>query len=230
LSAAGYDPNSLHSSIDYFVASQNEDGGWGLSKGSNSNIYLTSRVLMTLARYAAHFDLAMPINNGIVWLKGQQKIIGSFGTSGSSIYETAFAYIAMANINPSSSGARNALIYVVNNQKRNGSWNYKSYDTAVSLWTLWTYLNGTDTDGDGMADWWEEKYFGNLDHDGTGDTDGDGLIDLAEFDYLTDPIDPDSDGDGYSDGGEVSAGTNPNNPNLYPAMAMPWIPLLLLDD
>jgi hypothetical protein len=230
LSAAGYDPNSLRSPIDYLVASQNGDGGWGLSKGSDSNIYLTSRVLMTLAKYAAHFDLETLIINSIGWLKGQQKLSGASGTGDGSIYETAFTYIAMAHVDPSSSEAQNALIYVVNNQQSNGSWNNKAYDTAVSLWALWTHLNGTDADGDGMADWWELKYFGNLDRDGTGDWDGDGLIDLAEFEYLTDPTNPDSDGDGFSDGDEVGAGTNPIDPNSHPSSAMPWIPLLLLDE
>jgi hypothetical protein len=230
LSATGYDPNSLHSPIDYLVASQNEDGGWGLSKGSDSNIYLTSRVLITLAKYTAHFDLETAIANGIAGLKGQQKVSGAFGTGDGSIYETALAYIAMAHVDPSSSEARSALVYVANNQQTNGSWNNKANDTAVSLWALWTYLNGTDANGDGMADWWEMKYFGSLDRDGTGDWDGDGLIDLAEFAYLTDPTDQDSDGDGYGDGDEVGAGTNPIDPNSHPVKAMPWIPLLLLDD
>jgi len=87
-----------------------------------------------------------------------------------------------------------------------------------------------DSDGDGMPDWWEVQYFGNLDRDGTGDWDGDGLIDLAEFEYGTNPTNPDSDGDGFTDGDEVGAGTDPNDPQSHPSRAMPWIPLLLLDD
>jgi hypothetical protein len=87
-----------------------------------------------------------------------------------------------------------------------------------------------DSDGDGMPDWWELQYFGNLDRDGTGDWDGDDLIDLAEFEYGTDPTNPDSDGDGFTDGDEVGAGTDPNDPWSHPVRAMPWIPLLLLDN
>jgi hypothetical protein len=87
-----------------------------------------------------------------------------------------------------------------------------------------------DSDGDGMPDWWEVQYFGNLDRDGTGDWDGDGLIDLAEFEYGTNPTNPDSDGDGFTDGDEVGAGTDPNDPQSHPSKAMPWIPLLLLED
>jgi hypothetical protein len=87
-----------------------------------------------------------------------------------------------------------------------------------------------DSDGDGMPDWWELQYFGNLDRDGTGDWDGDGLSDLEECEHDTDPTNPDSDGDGCTDGDEVGAGTDPNDPQSYPSKAMPWIPLLLLDD
>jgi hypothetical protein len=90
--------------------------------------------------------------------------------------------------------------------------------------------SGEDLDGDGMADWWEYYYFGDLARDGTGDWDGDGLIDLAEFEYGTDPTNPDSDGDGFTDGDEVAAGTDPNDPQSHPPINMPWIPLLLLED
>lgn len=69
----------------------------------------------------------------------------------------------------------------------------------------------TDEDEDGMADWWETLYFGNiLVSDGTEDTDGDGLTDLYEYLAGTDPTNQytfggtarddalDSDGDGLS--------------------------------
>ena len=45
-----------------------------------------------------------------------------------------------------------------------------------------------DTDGDGMDDAWEMKYFNTLDRDGTGDFDRDGISDLDEFLLATDPI------------------------------------------
>jgi hypothetical protein len=38
-----------------------------------------------------------------------------------------------------------------------------------------------DSDGDGMPDEWEMKYFGNLSRDGKGDSDGDGVSDLDEY-------------------------------------------------
>ncbi len=45
-------------------------------------------------------------------------------------------------------------------------------------------ITRADSDKDGMADYWELKYFGNLDRDGNGDFDGDGVSDRDE--YLTD--------------------------------------------
>ncbi|NMA21207.1 MAG: LamG domain-containing protein, partial [Lentisphaerae bacterium] len=89
-----------------------------------------------------------------------------------------------------------------------------------------------DSDGDGLPDWWEIQYFGNLDRDGTGDYDGDGLTDLYEYytslapnpAYHTDPTKPqtvpgiddavlDSDGDGLANGEEQTWGTHPGKPD-----------------
>ncbi len=44
-----------------------------------------------------------------------------------------------------------------------------------------------DSDGDGLDDNWERKYFGSLDRDGSGDFDGDGFADLEEYRSGTDP-------------------------------------------
>ncbi len=74
-----------------------------------------------------------------------------------------------------------------------------------------------DTDGDGLADLWEDKYFGDNDGivEGTdltpqndlGDPDGDLATNVMEFKASTDPKDgsssPDSDGDGMDDGWEI---------------------------
>jgi len=54
-----------------------------------------------------------------------------------------------------------------------------------------------DSDGDGLPDRWEVRYFGDLSHNGTADTDGDGFTDRQEY----------------------IAGTNPNNADSYPRIA-----------
>jgi chitodextrinase len=70
---------------------------------------------------------------------------------------------------------------------------------------------GADSDGDGLPDAWEARFFGNLAQSATGDPDGDGLTNAQEFARHTNPAAADTDGDGYSDGAEVAAGTDPQN-------------------
>ena len=67
----------------------------------------------------------------------------------------------------------------------------------------------TDEDGDGMADHWENTYFGELTHDGNADGDGDGLDDRGEFQNKTDPTNWDTDSDLMRDGWEVTYGLDP---------------------
>ncbi len=85
------------------------------------------------------------------------------------------------------------------------------FDLSALAWSNWI-----DSDGDGMPDVWEKRYFGDLSHDGTGDTDSDGLTDLEEFHKRTDPTEPDTDGDGYYDGEEVRLGSDPADASSYP--------------
>jgi len=59
-----------------------------------------------------------------------------------------------------------------------------------------------DHDGDGLPDWWEMQYFGNLLQTAEGDADEDWLTNLEEYQLGTDPTNPDTDGDGLPDGWE----------------------------
>ncbi len=90
---------------------------------------------------------------------------------------------------------------------------------------LFSFDLSTDSDGDGMPNWWE--MWRGLNKTSSADQfldpDGDGLINLAEYLAGTDPHLPDtdgdgqndlldsrdSDGDGLSDGTEIAVGTNP---------------------
>jgi hypothetical protein len=65
-----------------------------------------------------------------------------------------------------------------------------------------------DTDMDGLPDWWEVRYFGNLSQNGTGDSDGDGLNNFQEYQYGTDPQKADTDGDGLTDRFEIYYSTS----------------------
>ena len=60
-----------------------------------------------------------------------------------------------------------------------------SYDNIGNRMAV--VVTNPDTDEDGMPDYWEIQYFGNLNRDGTGDYDGDGISDLDEYLNGTDP-------------------------------------------
>ena len=81
----------------------------------------------------------------------------------------------------------------------------------VSRRNLFHAVGTVDEDGDGLPDWWEEKY--GLDpedpSDAALDPDGDGLPNLAEFCAGTDPHSPDTDCDGMPDAWETANGTIP---------------------
>jgi hypothetical protein len=56
--------------------------------------------------------------------------------------------------------------------------------TPAALWA--------DLNGNGIPDWWEMKYFGNLNQKADGDYDGDGVDNLDEYREGTDPTNPNS--------------------------------------
>lgn len=91
------------------------------------------------------------------------------------------------------------------------------------------YVDGVDSDGDGLSDFDEVYNFGtdplNPDSNGDGvndsndpssqaDSDNDGLTDFVEGHFGTDPQNADTDGDGLPDGDEVYIhGTDPLTPD-----------------
>jgi len=75
-----------------------------------------------------------------------------------------------------------------------------------------------DTDGDGMPNVWENQYAGmdSSVEDGYLDLDYDKLVNIDEYYYKTNPINPDTDGDGFDDGEEVAASTDPLSQSSNP--------------
>ena len=94
-----------------------------------------------------------------------------------------------------------------------------------------------DSDGDGIQDGTELGISEPVtDPDGDGPllgTDTDVFIPDADPATTTDPLNPDTDGDGLTDGEEDTnhnGRVDPGETDPNPVKAMPWIPLLLLDD
>ena len=116
----------------------------------------------------------------------------------------------------------------------------KYYDSEYKTNELLTsfYIGGgaitevTDTDGDGLKDYQELVVY-NTDRESS-DTDDDKMPDGWEVEYGLNPLANDAsldkDYDGYLNLQEYQAGSDPSDPNSHPSKAMPWIPLLLLDD
>jgi hypothetical protein len=66
-----------------------------------------------------------------------------------------------------------------------------------------------DSDGDGLPDTWEMRFYGNLASNGASNTDADGLTAAQEYAFGSNPAVADTDADGLNDGGEQLAGTDP---------------------
>jgi len=81
-----------------------------------------------------------------------------------------------------------------------------------------------------MPDGWEVDYLLNpLVNDTMLDPDNDLLVNIQEYQFNTNPQNPDSDGDGWTDGDEVlNYGTDPLDPNSYPSPLIPGYDFLLL--
>lgn len=83
-----------------------------------------------------------------------------------------------------------------------------------------------DSDGNGLPDWWEQKYFGQ--RTGTNpaaDPDGDGLTNLQEYQRGTNPLLADTDGDGINDGDESNIyNTDPHNSDVILPMISITVP------
>ena len=84
--------------------------------------------------------------------------------------------------------------------------------------THYTDPLSSDTDSDTMPDKWEvENLLNPLVNDTALDPDNDLLVNLLEYEYNTDPQNPDTDGDGWTDGDEVLVyDTDPLDPDDHP--------------
>ncbi len=136
---------------------------------------------------------------------------------------------------------------------------------ADTLSNLYEYIHGfdptvaentEDTDTDGLADDWEQLWFGNLNETAEGDPDRDGLPNLDELGHGADPTNPnsvagdldgdnlpdawelaaagslglwaydDADGDGHNQLAEMIAGTSPTNSQSKPNWVSPRVAFL----
>ena len=81
-----------------------------------------------------------------------------------------------------------------------------------------------DSDGNGLSDDWELRYFGKLGNSAAADPDNDGLDNAGESEWRTDTFEDDTDHDGMTDGDEVMVGFNPAVKDKLPVLGLQHTP------
>jgi subtilase family serine protease/prenyltransferase beta subunit len=123
--------------LGYLFSTQNADGGWGLTESSESDVYITAKVLKILTLLDDIYNLQTKIDNAVAYLISKQNTDGGFGSSPSTVYETALVLESLvASYADLSSVSSPALNYLYNTQLPDGSWGEDPYSTALALKAL----------------------------------------------------------------------------------------------
>ncbi|MFZ3136431.1 MAG: CARDB domain-containing protein [Thermodesulfovibrionales bacterium] len=146
LKAANYsDQTVIQSGIDYLLSTQNTDGGWGVYPSpcsgcevDESNVYMTALFSSTLQQFPRTTSIATAINKAISYLIAHQNTDGGFGSSigsesSSTVFETAYAYLALVGVSTDATVLGNAINYLTSTQLPDGSWDEDPYSTALAL-------------------------------------------------------------------------------------------------
>lgn len=146
-------------SVGFIVNKQNTDGGWPYfvppSGTQPSKVIPAAHSLLTLNHYKTVYAVQSYINNGITWLKAQQKSPGGgFGEGAAgTVLETALAYRALvAVLGAGDAAAVNAQNFLITQQQADGGWG--GGDALLTTLTLAALPATTlaDTDSDGLPD------------------------------------------------------------------------------
>ncbi|MDH4164481.1 MAG: hypothetical protein OEW15_17605 [Nitrospirota bacterium] len=141
LKAANYaDAAVLFQGINYLTTNRNSDGGWASVIGGPSNTYVTAIVLRALSSYNSQFNVQSSITSAATYIlsKQNQDSVGrGFGSSPSTVYETALSVMALIESGQGDGTAlQDAITYLAATQSANGSWNDDPYQTALALQAL----------------------------------------------------------------------------------------------
>ncbi len=146
---------------------------------------------------------------------GKWQLLGTFAITNATVPYTDTSTTAALPLDTFLNADTNNLVnfLVICDHDTNASWYVATKENTTSPAPVLTLPNATasDTDHDGLADDWEDRYFGNNDgvptpeelalQDGTGDPDTDGFANEAEesaesnpTNILSTPLDRDADG------------------------------------
>ena len=132
----------LSPAIEYLKAGQNTDGGWG-GDDEVSSVETTANVLSAFNQCRSAFQLERQMTNAIAWMTQRQNPDGDFSYSAnadggaSSVYDTAMAVLTLREFNTSPDVINNGTDYLLGQQSENGSWDNRSYDTALAIDAVW---------------------------------------------------------------------------------------------
>jgi len=149
LKAANYsDQNVINAALGFLLATQNPDGGWGFYPAAcstcqtdPSNVYMTAMVSGTLQQFTPTTSLVKAINKATDYLVAHQNTDGGFGTSQSTIYETALTYIALVGVTTDETVLGKAANHLTSQQLADGSWLDDPYATALAIKALYLAEN-----------------------------------------------------------------------------------------
>jgi len=98
---------------------------------------MTALVLKTLSLYKGIYNIQNSINKALAYILTKQNPDGGFGSSPSTVYETALAFESLvASGADISAVASSAINYLITTQLSDGSWVEDPYSTALALRVL----------------------------------------------------------------------------------------------
>lgn len=134
---AGYaNRETIGRGVAFLKSQRNSDGGWSDS-GSVSAIQPTAAAIGVLTILKSEFGLDTEIQNALTWLKQKQNPDGGFGSSPSTVHETALAVMALRETGAEIEITTKGVTYLLGQQSENGSWSDSPFQTALAVRSVW---------------------------------------------------------------------------------------------
>lgn len=121
---------------EYIVSQQNEDGGWSLLPGGESDVEITALAIWALIE-ADWGTGSRIIRKGVRFLRNSQRQDGSWNDNTA---HTIFALIALTKANTDPEARFDGLSWIKKAQNRSGSWGRRSNSMGQVLYTSATLV------------------------------------------------------------------------------------------
>jgi subtilase family serine protease/flagellar hook assembly protein FlgD len=133
LARVGYgDQQVVGQAIAYLQASRNQDGGWS-GGDAVSTIQPTATVVASFNAYRKGYGLDASLNSAVAFLAGKQNPDGGFGSSPSTVYDSALAVMALHEAGADTGMVNSGVNYLLSQQSDSGSWQESPYQTALAV-------------------------------------------------------------------------------------------------